>query len=145
MTENELRKLKEKVLGLKNAGEIEGILEHKTMYQRIKDTALSKPDAPALLYMGNTITYREFLTLIDTAAKGFSEIGIKYNDVVAMSMLGTPYGIVSMYALDKIGATMHMVNCASSVDEIKREIQNIPTKYFVANDIFCSENMLKLF
>ena len=144
MTENELRELKEKVLTITKPGEIEQLLEHKTMYQRIKDTAMRKPDSPALLYMGNTITYREFLTLIDTAANGFSAIGIKYNDVVAMSMLGTPYGIVSMYALDKIGATMHMVNCASSVDEIKREIQNIPTRYFVANDIFCSDEMLKL-
>ena len=144
MTEKYLRQLKDKVMKISQPGEIEGLLEHKTMYQRIKETALSKPDAPALLYMGNTITYREFLTLIDTAAKGFSSIGIKYNDVVAMSMLATPYGIVTMYALDKVGATMHMVNCASSVDEIKREIQNIPTKYFIANDIFCSEDMLKL-
>lgn len=144
MTEKELRELKEKVMKITKPGEIESLLEHKTMYERIKDTALMKPDAPALLYMGNIITYREFLTLIDNAAKGFSEIGIKYNDVVAMSMLATPYGIVSMYALDKIGATMHMVNCASSVDEIKREIQNVPTKYFVANDIFCSEDMIKL-
>lgn len=144
MTEKELRELKEKVMKVTKAGEIEGLLEHKTMYERIKDTAMRKPDSPALLYMGNVITYREFLTLIDTAANGFSAMGIKYNDVVAMSMLGTPYGIVSMYALDKIGATMHMVNCASSVDEIKREIQNIPTKYFVANDIFCSDDMLKL-
>ena len=144
MTEKELRELKEKVIKITKPGEIESLLEHKTMYERIKDTAMEKPDYPALLYMGNTITYREFLTLIDTAANGFSALGIKYDDVVAMSMLGTPYGIVSMYALDKIGATMHMVNCASSVDEIKREIQNIPTKYFIANDIFCSDDMLKL-
>ena len=144
MTEKELRELKEKVIKITKAGEIAKVLEHKTMYERIKDTAMRKPDAPALLYMGNTITYREFLTLIDTAAKGFDAIGIKYNDVVAMSMLATPYGIVSMYALDKIGATMHMVNCASSVEEIRREIENIPTKYFVATDVFCSNDMLKL-
>lgn len=144
MIEKELRELKEKVMKVTKPGEIEGLLEHKTMYERIKDTAMRKPDYPALLYMGNVITYREFLTLIDTAAKGFSVMGIGYNDVVAMSMLATPYGIVSMYALDKLGATMHMVNCASSVDEIKRELQNIPTKHFVANDIFCSEGMLKL-
>ena len=144
MTEKELRELKEKVLKISKAGEIEKILNHKTMYERVRETALCKPDSPAILYMGNVITYREFLTLIDTAAKGFSEIGIKYDDVVAMSMLATPYGIVSMYALDKIGATMHMVNCASNVDEIKREISKVPSKFFVANDIFCTENMRKL-
>ena len=144
MTEHELKEIKKRVLELENPLDIEKILEHKTMYQRVKDTANSKPDSPAILYMGNVITYRQFLTLVDTAAKGFSEIGIKYNDVVAMSMLATPYGIVSMYALDKIGATMHMINCASSVEEIKREIENIPTKYFVANDLFCNDDMLNL-
>lgn len=144
MTEKELRELKEKVMKITKPGEIELMLEHKTLYERLKDTVLRKPDAPALLYFGNTITYRQLLTLVDTAAKGFNEMGIKYNDVVAMSMLATPYGIVSLYALDKIGATMHMVNSASNVDEIKRELEKIPSKYFVANDIFCSEDMMKL-
>lgn len=144
MTEKELRELKEQALKITQPGELEKILEHKTMYERLRDTALRKPDSKALLYMGNIITYRQLLTLVDTAAKGFHQIGIRYNDVVAMSMLASPYGIVSLYALDKLGATMHMVNCASSAEEIKRELEKIPTKYFVANDIFCGKDMQKL-
>ena len=145
MTEKELRELKEKVVKINTPGEIEKILEHKTMYERFRDTALRKPDSVALMYFGNNITYRQLLTLIDNAAKGFSEIGIKYNDVVAMSILGTPYGIVSLYALDKIGAVMHMVNCSSNASEIKRELEKVPSKYFVGNDIFCNEEMKKIF
>jgi len=141
ITEKYLKELKEKVKKITKPGEIEDVLEHKTMYERIKETALRKPDSPALLYFGNKITYRQFLTLIDNAAKGFKEIGVKYNDVVAMSMLATPYGIVSMYALDKIGATMHMVNSASNIEEIKRELGNIHSDYFVANDLFCGKEM----
>lgn len=144
MTEKELRELKEKVGKIEKPGEIEKILEHKTMYERFRDTAMRKPDSVALMYFGNNITYRQLLTLIDTAANGFSEIGIKYNDVVAMSMLGTPYGIVSLYALDKIGAVMHMVNCASNASEIKRELEKVPSKYFVGNDIFYNEDMKKM-
>lgn len=144
MTEEYLRSLKEKVDKVTKAGEIENILDHKTMYQRLKETALRKPDSKALLYMGNTITYRQLLTLVDTAAKGFRELEIGKNTVVAMSMLASPYGIVSLYALDKIGATMHMVNCASSTEEIKRELEKIPTKHFIANDIFCGKEMRDL-
>ena len=136
MTKDELIELKEKVLKLEEAGEIEKIFNCKTMYQRFKEVAQRKPDEKAILYFGNVITYRQMLTLIDNAAKGFQELGIKYNDVVTMSMLSTPYGIVSLYALDKIGATMHMVNSASSIDEIKRELSNFNSKYFIANDIF---------
>lgn len=134
-------RLKEEVLKIKNAGEIERILEHKTLYQRFKDVALEKPDAPALLYFGNKITYRELLTLIDNAARGFNELGIKYNDVVTMSMLATPYSIVSLYALDKIGATMHTVNCAANVEEVKRELSNFDSKFFIANDIFYNDSI----
>lgn len=136
LTKEYLIKLREKVLQIDKAGEIEKILEHKTLYQRFKDTALRKPDSIALMYFGNKITYRQMLTLIDNAAKGFSEIGIKYNDIVTCSLLSTPYGIVSFYALDKIGATMHMVNGASNANELKRELSNIKSKYFVANDLF---------
>lgn len=141
MNKDYLLNLKKKVLEIKEAGVIEDVLEHKTAYQRIKEVALEKPDSPALLYFGGKITYRQFLTLIDNAANGFKNIGINYGDVVTMSMLASPYGIVSFYALDKIGATMHMVNCASNVDEISRELSNFNSRYFVANDIFCSEKI----
>lgn len=136
LTKENLIKLREKVLQFKNAGEVEKILEHKTLYQRFKDTALRKPDSIALMYFGNKITYRQMLTLVDNAAKGFSEVGIKYNDIVTCSLLSTPYGIVSFYALDKIGASMHMVNGASSVEELKRELTNVKSEFFVANDLF---------
>ena len=69
MTEQELRELKEKVLKIKNPGEIESLLEHKTMYERFRDTAMRKPDSVALMYFGNNITYRQLLTLIDMVMK----------------------------------------------------------------------------
>lgn len=128
--------LKKQVLKLEKAGEIEKVLNHKTLYQRLRDVALDKPDAPAILYFGNKITYRELLKLIDDAALGFSEMGVKYNDVVTTSMLGTPYSIVTLYALDKLGATMHTVNCAANIEEVKRELSHYDSKFFVANDIF---------
>lgn len=133
--------LKERVMQIKNAGEMEEILEHKTMYERFKDTAMSKPDGIAIKYLGREYTFREFLTLIDNTAKGFSELGVKYNDVVTMSLLGTPYAIAAVYALDKLGATMHLVNATSNASEVKRELSNFDSKFFVANDLFYTESM----
>lgn len=133
--------LKERVMQIKNAGEMESILEHKTMYDRLKDTAMSKPDGIAIKYLGREYTFREFLTLIDNTAKGFSELGVKYDDVVTMSLLGTPYAIAAVYALDKIGATMHLVNATSNASEVKRELSNFDSKFFVANDLFYTDSM----
>lgn len=142
MKKEDLIKLKEEVLKLDKPGQIERVLRYKTMYERFYEIAQDKPDSPAIYYLGSVFTYRQMLSLIDEAAKGFAEIGIGYNDVVAMSMLAEPNSIISLYALDKLGATMHMVNTLGSLDEIARELRNISSKYFVANDIFCSRKML---
>lgn len=139
LTKEELINLREKVLKIDKPGEIEKILEYETLYNRFKSIAEKKPDSVAILYFGNAITYRQLLSLVDIAAKGFQEIGIGYNDVVAMSLLSTPYAIVSLYALDKIGAIMHMINGASNANEIRREISHIESKYYIANDLFCNK------
>lgn len=131
----ELRKAVEKITV---AGEIDNFLQYKTAYNRLLDTAKEIPDSIAINYMGNKIAYKQFLNIIDTAAKGFAELGIGYNDVVTMSALPTPYGIASFYALDKLGAVSHMVNSLTNVNEIKRELSNFNSEYFVGNDLFCS-------
>ncbi len=140
----DFKKLKDEVLKIKKAGEIEKVLEHDTMYNRFRETALERPNQVAILYMNRKITYRELLDIVDNAAKGFYELGIKENDVVTASLLASPYGIASFYALDKLGATIHLVNSASSMDEVKRELTHIKSKYFVANDLFCSKEKMPM-
>ena len=87
LTKEELINLREKVLKIDKPGEIEKILEYETLYNRFKSIAEKKPDSVAILYFGNAITYRQLLSLVDIAAKGFQEIGIGYNDVVATDIL----------------------------------------------------------
>lgn len=70
-------------------------------------------DKPAILYFGAGLTFNELLRLSDELAKGFAKLGIGKNDIVTVSLLATPYAIAIFYALDKLGATQHMVNCAS--------------------------------
>lgn len=141
MKSQEIKQLKEKVLKITEPGEIEKIIKYKTAYAHFRETALDMGNAPALNYFGNSISYHEMLNLVDTAAKGFAELGVQYNDVVTLSVLSTPYGIISFYALDKLGAVMHMVNGAAGIDELKRELKTFKSKFFVGNDIFCSEKV----
>lgn len=135
-------KLREEVLKLKKPGDIEKLLKYKTAYERFRETALSRYNRYALHYFGNNITYGELLGLIDRMANGFAAQGIGYDDVVTISTLGTPSGIAAFYALDKIGALMHMVNSASSAKEVARELKHCPSKYVVANDVFCSDEVM---
>lgn len=139
---NELRKIVEKI---NVAGEIDKVLTYKTVYGRFSDTAKEMPNDIAINYFGNKITYKAFLDIIDTAAKGLAELGVKYGDVVTLTALPTPYGIASFYAIDKLGAVSHMVNSLTNVDEIKRELSNFNSKVFIGNDVFCSKEMQEVY
>ena len=141
----DFKKLRDEVSKITKAGEIEKLLPHDTLYNRLRETALERPNQPAIMYMNRKISFKEFLDIVDNAAKGFSELGISYGDMVTASLLSTPYGIATIYALDKIGATIHLVNGASSKEELKRELTHIKSKYFVANDIFCGKDKEDIF
>ena len=75
-------------------------------------------DMVALDYMGNGITYKSFLKQIDICSKAFRSQGIRRGDVVTICMPNTPEGLVSFYALNKIGAIANMIHPLSSEEEI---------------------------
>lgn len=139
------KQLRTQVEKITVAGEIDTLLTYKTAYERFSDTAKEMPNSIAINYFGNKITYKEFLYMIDTAAKGFAELGIGYDDVVTVSTLPTPYGIASFYALDKIGAVSHMINSLTNIEEIKRELSNFNSKYFIGNDLFCNDEKRQVY
>ena len=134
------KELREEVLKIKKAGEIENILTHETCYNRFKETAEESPNLTAINYLGNKMTFSQALSLIDDIARGLYSLGIRENDVVTVSMLPTLYGVATFYALDKIGVTQHLVNCAASKEELKRELSNFDSKIFICNDIFYTED-----
>lgn len=140
----DFRLLREQVEKITVAGEIENILTHDTAYARIKETVEEYTDAIAIKYMGKDISYKEMLEQIDMAANALAELGITKNIIVTTSLLCTPSAIILFYALDKLGATQHMINCAASPNEIQREISHIPSEYFIGNDIFLSSDMLNI-
>ena len=79
-------------------------------------------DLVALDYMGNGITYKSLLKQIDICSKAFRSQGIRRGDVVTICMPNTPEGLVSFYALNKIGAVANMIHPLSSEEEIKNNL-----------------------
>jgi len=138
-----VRSLKERVLSDSFIGRLEKEMVHKTSYERFKEVAVRYSKSVAMNYLGNKITFGKALAIIDTYAAGFNALGLQEDDVVSCSFLGCPDGIFSFYALDKLGVTMHMVNTATGLDEVKRELKNIPSKMFIGNDILLNGKSVK--
>ena len=62
------------------------------------------------------------------------QLGIKKKDVVSICMPNTPEGIISFYAINKVGAIANMIHPLSSADEIKYYVNLSKSKLIIAAD-----------
>ena len=77
------------------------------------------------------ITYKELFQNIDVVAKSFIKKGIKAGDRVALSLLNIPESAYAIYALNKIGAVVCLIDPTSNEFNLKRDIQDLDVKMFV--------------
>lgn len=141
MTKDELIKLKEEILKLKDSKKITDLLPKQTAYSFLYENNIDRMDKYAINYFGRKYTYNELFMKIDECAKAYSELGIKKGDMVAMSMLMTPEAIISFYALNKIGAVAHLVNITHNISEVENTFINTKSKYFITHDLFYTDKI----
>ena len=115
-------------------------VEDISIYEMFKRSALSNLNCPAVNYYGRVYSYKEFLKRIDRAALSFSRIGVKKGDIVTICMPNTPEGLISFYAVSKIGAISNMIHPLSGEEEIKNYLNSTKSKYLVMVD-FCFEKV----
>ncbi len=106
-----------------------------SMYEMVKRTALKYPSNIAYNFYGNKITYKTFLKQIDVSACAFIRMGVKKGDYVSIIMPNTPEAIISIYALNKLGAICNMIHPLNSEEEMKYAINLTKSKYVIVCDI----------
>ena len=90
----------------------------ETLYMRIKRSCTRYPDRVALEYGATKILYSSLLEKIDEAASAWKNLGVQKGDVVMIAMGNNTLNIISVYALDKIGASAALC------------VPNLSTEYF---------------
>ena len=90
----------------------------ETLYMRIKRSCTRYPDRVALEYGATKILYLSLLEKIDEAASAWKKLGVQKGDVVMIAMGNNTLNIISVYALDKIGASAALC------------VPNLSTEYF---------------
>ncbi|MCR4556879.1 MAG: acyl--CoA ligase [Saccharofermentans sp.] len=75
-----------------------------TLYMRIRRVCSKYPARVALEYGYRKFTYASFLERIDETALAWKRLGVQKDDKVLFLMGHNPLNIISVYALDKIGA-----------------------------------------
>ena len=85
----------------------------------IMETARKYPEYNAYEYLGNKVTYRNFVKEIENAAKALKNYGVSKDDRVCICMPNTPEGVIMVYATNLIGAIATMIHPLSSEKEME--------------------------
>ena len=105
-----------------------------TMYDQIFESTMAYPNNVAIQYMGKKINYTSFLKKINTCAKGFHKLGIQKGDIVTILLPNIPESLISLYALNKLGAIANMTHPLSAEEEIKQTLESTKSKYLIIYD-----------
>lgn len=141
MNKEELMQLKEKMLKLQNVNNAKDLLPKENCYDFLYKCNKDRLNEKAICYLGANITYGELFKKIDNCAKAFIKMGVKKGDYVSVSALSTPEGIITFYALNKIGAVSHMINPTLSDKELFEHISNVNSNLYVTMDLFYSDRI----
>ena len=105
-----------------------------SIYKQVLMSKEKYPNNIAIKYLGIKITYKDFIKKIDIAAQGFKGLGVKKGNIVTICMPNTPEVLISLYALNKIGAIANMTHPLSAEEEIKQTITSTNSKVLVMYD-----------
>ena len=100
-----------------------------TMYSRLCDVSKEYPYRTAYEYYSMKVTYADFMSQINAAAVMWQQQGVKPGDGVCLGMGGCPDVIVSIYALDKIGAVVSLLVPDYTPDEFADFVAGINASF----------------
>ncbi|HPV49109.1 MAG TPA: AMP-binding protein, partial [Smithellaceae bacterium] len=107
-----------------------------TMYEALRQTARTKPDAIAYDFMGYTSTYSKFISEIDQCADALAWLGLGQGERITISMPTSPQGIICFYAANKLGAVASMIHPLSTSKEIEFYLNVAKSRFALTLDAF---------
>jgi long-chain acyl-CoA synthetase len=94
----------------------------RTLIDVLSESAQLRPDHPALLFQGNTISYSELDGLSAAFGRALIELGVKPGDRVALLLPNSPQFILSMFGAWKAGATIVPLNPLYTERELQHSL-----------------------
>lgn len=105
------------------------------IYSYLKDVNKNRLDTTALHYYGKNITYGQLIRRIDEVANAYSAIGVRAGDTVSLLSASTPESIMTVYALNKIGAITNAIDPRQNTEFIEKMIKDSGSKILVVINI----------
>jgi long-chain acyl-CoA synthetase len=90
---------------------------------------------PALDFMGRKTSYRELQQLVDRAAKGFQQLGVKPGVHVGLYLPNTPHYAISFFGVLKAGGTVVNYSPLDAAKVLEHKIDDSETDIMVTLDL----------
>ena len=115
---------------------IESEIPQDILYNIVKNNNEGYHSNIALNYLDNRITYGEFFKKVEAAAASFEALGVKKGDTVICASITIPEMAYTLYALNKIGATMFAVDPRMTAQFLEDKVKESKAKVVLYVDVF---------
>jgi long-chain acyl-CoA synthetase len=106
-------------------GPVQGILD---------DAAAKWPDRPAIDFMGKRFTYRDLGDLVNRAAKGLQQLGVKPGVHVGLYLPNSPHYIIAFFGVLKAGGTVVNYSPLDAAKVLEHKIEDSRTDFLITLD-----------
>ena len=108
-------------------------IESRTIGHVLRLQAERQPDAPFMLNGDRVFTYADTDRLSSQLARGFRRWGIRPGDRVALMLENSPEYVLSLFALNKIGALSVPINTAARGDLLSYFVRDVGSSHVLVN------------
>ncbi|WP_136418551.1 long-chain fatty acid--CoA ligase [Herbaspirillum sp. ST 5-3] len=103
--------------------------------QLLDDAAAKWPDRPALDFMGRKTSYRELAVLVDRAAKGLQQLGVRPGVHVGLYLPNTPHYVISFFAVLKAGGVVVNYSPLDAEKVLAHKVEDSETDILITLDL----------
>ena len=105
------------------------------LYALLDDAAARFCNRPCVNFLGKSYSYAEISDLVNRAAQGLQQIGVKKGTRVGLCLPNSPYFVICYYAILKAGGTVVNFNPLYVSREIEQQIEDSGTEIMVTLDL----------
>lgn len=110
-------------------------IPEKTAFELVFDKQKNNPK-PALIYLGQKVSFKKLFSKIEDCAKAFQAAGIKSNDIVTVALPLIPETVYIFYALNRIGAVSNFIDPRLKPNEFVHSMVETDSRMLLVADLF---------
>lgn len=119
------------------------IKKEKLLSWYVDHWAREKPDAEAIKFKGQGITWSQLANAVDRTARAFLELGVEKGDCIALVSMSRPEFIITFMAAAKIGAIWTGLSPRFSISETGRILKDCRPVVLITQEHYDNTNLVE--